>query len=572
MNRIKIVHFLFNGLFILVGLSIVNLQIVHGQRFRALSDKNCIRLVPQIGARGKILDRQGRLIAGNKLIYNVMILPQELTQQEETLKVLSRVLGDSPKVYLETLKRRYAGGSVPVEVAKNIDSRKAIALEELKNDFPAILIESRPVRAYPFGSLACHVLGYIGEIDRWRLTKLENYGYNTKDLVGNGGVEEKYDYYLRQEEGGLSLEVDHLGNIVRTLGFSPAKNGKDICLTLDLSIQQIVDSELGDRKGCVILMDPANGEIIALASGAHFEPSLFAEQEGSAVASLFNNPDSPLINRAISATYPPGSVFKPVLAAAGLETGKIKPVTTFYCKGSLQVGRKEFLCWNTHGRQNLGKAIANSCNVFFYNTGLLLGPQAIHDYAVKFGFSKPASFELPYEASGFIPSPLWRKLNKFKNWYNGDTANFSIGQGEVLVTPLQVVRMMAVFANGGNLVTPSIVRSIDGKDVSGMRKKALRLPLKAENMEVIRRGLRDTVKDPSGTGNVLSGLPVSVAGKTGTAQTGKGTSHAWFSGYFPFEKPKYVMCVFLENGGPGYFSCVLAKRIIERMSEGGLLE
>lgn len=202
----------------------------------------------------------------------------------------------------------------------------------------------------------------------------------------------------------------------------------------------------------------------------------------------------------------------------------------------------------------------------------MLGAQTIHDFAMKFGFAKPTSFELPYEAAGFIPSPLWRKINKFKNWYDGDTANMSIGQGEVLVTPLQIVRMMAVFANGGYLVTPYIVQSIGEKDVSVYHKKAVRLPFKEENLEYIRQGMREVVSLPSGTGNVLSGLSLSVAAKTGTAQTGTGTSHAWFVGFFPAQQPKYVMCVFLEKGGPGYMSCVLARRIIERMITEGVLE
>jgi penicillin-binding protein 2 len=571
MRRIKIVNLLIKGLFLFIGLSLINLQAVQGRKFKTLSDKNCIRLIPQIGARGRILDREGSVIVDNKLAYDVMILPQDLGQRDETLLGLSRVLGKSVEDLKDVIRRAHRVTSLPVTVEKNIDTRKTIALEELKFDFPGIVIQPRPKRTYPYGSLASHVLGYVGEIDRWRLTKLGDYGYKSKDLVGFGGVEEKYDYYLRQEEGGLSVEVDHIGQLVRTLGFKPSTHGKDIRLTIDLNIQKIIDEELVLKKGCVILMDPYTGEIIALASAPSFNPSAFVDRNGSFVPHLFSDPDAPLINRAISGTYPAGSIFKLILATAGLQTQKLNPGTSFHCSGSLQIGKKKFHCWNTHGQQDLTKAIANSCNVFFYRTGLILGAQTIYDYAVKLGLSKSTSFELPYEASGFIPSPLWRRINKFKKWYDGDTANLSIGQGEVLVTPLQITRMMAVFVNGGYLVTPYIVQSVDEKDISSYHKKPVRLPIKAENMQLIRHGLREVVFLPSGTGNVLSGLPVSIAGKTGTAQTGKGTSHAWFVGFFPFENPKYVMCVLLEKGGPGYAACVLARRIIERMINENLL-
>jgi len=583
MNRIKSIHLLINAMFLFLGLGILNLQVAQGRKFRTLSDKNCIRLIPQAGSRGRILDRRGNVLVDNKLAYDVMILPQELKTQTETLLGISKVLGKSHQDLKDAFSRGYIAESVPVTIAKNIDMRKAIALEELKNDLPGIVIQPRPKRAYPYGSLAAHVLGYVSEIDRWRLTKLEDYGYKTKDIVGFGGIEEKYDYYLRQEEGGLSVEVDHRGRLVRTLGFRPPRNGKDLQLTIDLNIQKIVEEELAGRKGCVILMDPYSGGIYALASGPNFNPSAFVDKEDFSVSGLFSDPNSPLINRATSSVYPPGSVFKPVLATAALETNKINLKTSFLCNGSAFIGRKKFLCWNTHGTQNLIQAITHSCNVFFYRTGLLLGAQTIHDYAIRLGLSRPTGFELPYEAGGFIPSPLWRKINKFshpwrasdksgKNWYDGDTANLSIGQGEVSVTPLQVARMMAVFANKGYLVTPYIAQSIDGKDISGYHKKVQRVSIKAETVDSIRQGLREVVFNSTGTGNVLSGLAVSVAGKTGTAQTGKGSSHAWFAGFFPFKNPKFVMCVFLEKGGPGYVSCVLAKRIIERMINEKLLE
>jgi len=558
-------------MFLFLGLALFNLEVIQGRAYRDLSNKNCIRLLPQSGARGKILDRDGNVLVDSRLSYDAMILPRELNQPDKSWMAIAGILGKDPADIKRIFKRGYILPSLPITIARNIDIKKAIALEELKSDVPGIIIQPKPVRHYPYGRLASHVIGYVGEIDRWRLTKLEDYGYKTKDIVGFGGVEEKYDYYLRQEEGGVSVEVDHRGRFVRLLGFEPPRNGKDLRLTLNLKIQKIADDALAGRKGCVIIMDSNSGEIIAMSSFPNFNPVVFVDKSNTSIASLFNNPEAPLINRAISAGYPAASVFKVIVAAAALETKKINLSTTFLCQGGTLIGKRQFACWSTHGRQNLIEAIIHSCDVFFYRTGLSVGAQTIYDYALKFGLAKSTSFELPYETDGFIPSPLWRRLNKFKSWFDGDTANLSIGQGDVLVTPLQVTRMMAVFANKGYLVTPYIVKAIDGQDVSAAKRKAVRVPLKAGTIDHIRQGLRGVVSSPTGTGNVLSDLGVAVAGKTGTAQAPPGQSHAWFAGFFPFKDPKFVICVFLERGGPGHAACVLAKQIIAALISEGLM-
>ncbi|MDD2688686.1 MAG: penicillin-binding protein 2 [Candidatus Omnitrophica bacterium] len=571
MSRIKIVNLLIICTFLFLGLSIVNLQIIQGKKFKTLSDKNCIRIMSQEGCRGKIFDREGLPIVDNELSYDLMLLPQDKREFDKVLLAVSKVLGTTQKNLKDTLKKSFVASSLPVAIAKNIDLKKAIALEELKSDFPNIIIQPRPIRHYPYGSLASHVIGYLSEIDHWRLTKLQDYGYNTKDIVGFGGIEEKYDYYLRQDEGGLLFEVDHRGKFIRVLGFRAPHNGKNMQLTLSLKAQKIVEQCLADKKGAVILMDPYSGEIIAMASFPNFNPSVFTGKLTPSITNLFNNPDAPLINRAISGTYPAGSIFKLIVATAGLETGKINSSTTFLCRGSIFVGKQEFACWDTHNYQDIIAAIAHSCNVFFYKSGLLLGAQTIHDFSLRFNLSKPIPFELPYEASGFVPSPLWKKIYKFKNWFDGDTVNFSIGQGDLLVTPLQMARVTAVFANSGYLVTPYLVKGLDQRDISNHQRKIVNLHLKPRTLNYISQGLRNAVLDPKGTGHVLSGLSISVAGKTGTAQVSHGQPHSWFTGFFPYKNPKYVICVFLENGGPGYYACVVAKQIIEQMANEGLI-
>ena len=571
MERKNILTFLIIAMFLSLFVALANLDLLQGDKFRRLSDSNCIRLIEQLGARGNILDRNAEIIVDNKISYDVLLLPQELDELDRILNGVSRILEVEAKDLKAAFRRNYFSSSIPVTIASNIDLKKAILLGEYKLDEPSIIIQPRPLRHYPYGSLASHVIGYVNEIDRWRLTKLEDYGYKTKDIVGFGGVEEKYDYYLRQEEGGLSVEVNHRGKFMRVLGFEPPRNGRDIQLTLDLKIQKIAEEALSDRKGSVILMDPQSGEILALANYPNFNPAVFVSKRTRLIAGLFNNPDSPLINRAISSSYPPASIFKIVVASAGLELKKINLFSSFLCRGSTMIGARRFSCWDVHGVQDIIAALAHSCDVFFYKTGLLVGSQNIHDYALRLGLAKSSGLELPYETSGFIPSPLWRKINKFQNWFDGDTANFSIGKGDCLISPLQAANMMAVFANGGYLPSPYIIKAVGALDLSAKKKKMLKVPFKKSTFEIISRGLRAVVSNPRGTGNYLSGLGIAVAGKTGTAQVSRGATHALFAGFFPYEQPKYVICVFLENGGPGHAAVVIAKQIIEAMHKQALI-
>ncbi|MFA5356599.1 MAG: penicillin-binding protein 2 [Candidatus Omnitrophota bacterium] len=569
--RLKIVSRAVIIAFLLLLITNLNIEVIQGGKYRALSNKNCVRLLPQDGARGKISDRNGGIIVDNKLSYNVMISSYGSNGVDDTLRRIGGILNISAK----DLKKRYrdisAASFTPAVIAENIDVKKAIMLEEMKGDMDNIVIQPYPLRDYIYGRAACHIIGYLNEIDLWRLTKLANYGYKTRDIVGFGGVEEKYDYFLRQETGGLSVEVDHRGRLVSVLGFKPPRNGRDLKLTIDLKIQKIAEESLSGRNGCVVLMDPFDGDIMAMASYPGFSPDAFVKSSGVSLGAMLSDPDAPFINRAITGAYPAGSIFKMVVAAAALETGKINQSTAFLCSGSLMIGNHEFSCWETHGKQGLAEAIANSCNVFFYRTGLLAGAQAIHDYAVKFGFSHLTGVDLPYEAQGFVPSPLWRQISKFKRWYDGDTANISIGQGELLITPIQAVRMIAVFANNGFLVTPRIVKAVDGREISSPKKGPARISLKESTIMRIKEGLRGTITYPTGTAHILSALPVSVAGKTGTAQVSRGSSHGWFVGFFPYKKPKFAICVFLEHGGSGHAASVVAKEIIEGMAREGLI-
>ncbi|HOW42564.1 MAG TPA: penicillin-binding protein 2 [Candidatus Omnitrophota bacterium] len=569
--RVKIFHLTAIGMLTFLLLSLFSMQVVRGRAYRSLSDKNCIRLIPQKGSRGDITDRNGTVIAGSAIAYDIVILPQEVAQIDKTLIALSRVVGIEPAQLRKNFRRFYTSPSMPVTVLKNVDKEKAMRVEELKLDLDGIIVQSLPLRTYPFGKLACHVLGYLSEIDHWRLMKLEDYGYKVGNIVGNGGVEEKYDYYVRQEDGGLSVEVDHQGRFTRVLGFRSPQKGKDLQLTVDWRIQKIAEDALQDFRGAVVVLDVFTGEIMALASAPAFDPSAFVARDMLSINRSFTDPAAPLFNRAISGSYPPGSVFKVISAYGALDRSKVSPETTFYCPGSAQIGRRQFKCWGVHNDQSLVAAIAHSCDVYFYRLGLLLGGQAIHDYAVKFGLGKTSGVELPYEATGFIPNPIWKKLYRLQKWYDGDTANFVIGQGELLTSPLQLARLMAVFANGGNLVTPFIVKAIGGQDVTAGHKRVVPLHLKPAALRSVKEGLRQVVADEQGTAGMLKSAPVSIAGKTGTAEINKVDAHAWFAGFFPYERPRFAICVFLEKGGHGYQASMLTKTIVEMMFQEGLL-
>lgn len=573
MARIRLLQRLIVAGFILLFFSLVHLQIVRFSEYQRLSQANRIRILPQSASRGRILDRNGDVLAGNTLSYNLLIMPEEERRWESQIFRLSQILSIPQEKLKSNLRQRNGVPFAPALLSENIPLEQAVAVGQLKYDLPGVVVQAVPKREYPSGSVASHVLGHIGKIDAWRLEKLKKYGYTIQDLVGYSGIEEIYDYLLQPEDGGMQVEVDNKGRLSRVLGFKAPYKGKDVQITIDLRIQKIIHEELAGNTGCVIVLEPSNGEILAMVSFPDFDPKIFLGGSPSSVNRLLNDPDAPMLNRAISGLYPPGSVFKIVVAAAGIERNKIDARTAFFCPGNLQVGERRFLCWKPHGHENIFGALAHSCNVFFYNLGLSLGPQLISKYAQKFGLGQRTGIDLNAETAGNLPYSLWERIKKQKSWFAGDTANLSIGQGEILVTPLQVARMTAAVANNGKLIQPTLLKSIKsaGKTLESQPPQVSNLELSDQALRIIREGLARAVSDPQGTAHVLADAGISIAGKTGTAQVASGRAHGWFTGYFPADKPKFVICVLLEHAGTGYRSCLLAKKIIKRMLAEGLL-
>lgn len=574
MKRIRFLSAFVAASFLLICLVLVYLQIVRFSEYQRLSQANRVRLLPQPASRGLILDRNGNLLAGNAPSYNLLLVPEEM-RAESQISLLSEVIAIPEEQIKAQIKSKNIVPFTPLLLKEGISPEEAILLGQLKYDLPGVDVQIIPKRQYPLGDIACHLLGYIGKIDAWRLERFKNYGYKSRDLVGYGGVEETYDYILRPEEGGMQIEVDSRGRLFRILGLKSSRRGANIHLTIDIRVQRIIQEHLQGLTGSIVVLDADNAEVIALASSPTFDPNIFGGQPSASVQALLTDSGAPLFNRAVSASFPAGSVFKVVLAAAGLEHNKIDSKSAIFCPGYAQIAGRRFSCWTSHGQQDLVEALANSCNVFFYNLGLRLGPQLITRFAAKFGFSQRSGIDLSAESAGNLPYSLWERITRKRQWFPGDTANLSIGQGEVLVTPLQVARMMAAVANGGRLIQPTLLKSaIDPArdlELTPPPPKVVNLSLKEENLLLIRQGLAKAVSSPTGTAHPLADVGIPVAGKTGTAQVASAQSHAWFVGYFPVDRPRFVLCVFLEHGGKGHNSCLVARSIIKQMLTEGLL-
>jgi len=544
--KIKILQILFTIFFVLVGACLYYLQIVKGPFYSNLSSRNSIRLLNISAPRGNIYDRYGKLIVGNTLSFGVFVVPQEVDDIDAEMENLSGILGVSKSLLERNYKRNRTASFAPCELVRGVSKKAAILIEESRLEMPGIFVKEMPFRNYYYKDVFSHAVGYVGEIDQLELELLKPYGYNIRDFIGKDGVERFCDRILRGKNGGMQIQVDNRGRQVKVMSYRKPTSGRNVYLTLDAGLQREVYNLFNGRKGAAVFMDPHNGEIFCLTSSPSYDPN-------ESLLKAMRSEDSPFLNRVIMGVYPPGSIFKLVTSIAALESKNINAHTGFVCTGKFNIGKDELNCWNKdgHGYVDLENAIAWSCNVYFCHAGLLTGADKISEYASLFGFGKKTGIELFGEASGSVPTKEWKKSEKKEIWYPGDTANFSIGQGYLLVTPLQITRMIASIANGGALVKPHILKRVGETDTDNFKTEPL-LKVAKENIDMIRRGMRKVVEDPDGTGNSSASEMVSISAKTGTVQVGPGIApHGWFVGFAPSENPKICFAVFLENGGSG---------------------
>lgn len=559
--------------FALLVLGLVYTQVLKFPYYSRLARDNAIRIIPIEGPRGTIFDRNGIPLVNDRISFSVAVVYQELRNRKKLTRLLTNLFDVSQKEIEEAIDKSGKKPYAPVTIIEDIDKDKAFILEEESFDIRGLVVETKSIRNYAYNNVGAHIFGYLSEISEQELENLKEYGYRIKDLVGRDGLEKYYDKDLAGIDGGIQIQVDNKGRQVRILGYREPRKGKDLYLTIDINLQKVCDKVLEGKSGAIIVMDPNTGGILALSSSPSYDPNIFVKPEESSerLKLLRDKVRYPMLNRAISGIYPPGSVFKVVVASAALQMKRISTHTHFNCTGAYILGRSKFACWKEggHGQQNVTNAIMNSCNIFFYNTGRALGVDNIEGFAHIFGFGKKTGIDLPDEAKGIVPGRLWKKIHKKETWYEGDTINYAIGQGYILVTPIQILGMMSVIANKGYIVKPYIVKRIDSEPTVGVENKSASLNSNA--IKTVREGLYEVVNSENGTGRRAKVDGMAVAGKTGTAENPLGRTHAWFAGFAPLDNAKICLVVFLEHGGKGGLEpSEIAKEIFEEVKKEGI--
>lgn len=542
--------------FSILVISLWYLQMIKGEEFRERAVENCIRSLVEDAPRGRIYDREEKLLVTNRPAVVVSIIPAEVDDLEKLSERLSRIIGISPEKISQTVKNYRENPFKPVKILDDCNTKKIIEIEERKDELKGVVLEVKPRRDYLYHDFAAHSLGYVGEIDKEELQQFGNPKFQGGDIIGKAGLEKYYDDILRGEKGGKEVEVNALGQEIATLLHQKPIPGEDLVLTIDRDLQLYGENLLYDKKGSIVVSDPNSGEILALVNRPSFSPNIFANGISSSDwQRLSSDADYPLSNRSVQGLYSPGSIFKVVTAAAALEEGVTDRERKIYCSGSFELANQVFVCWKEtgHGSLSMVDAIAHSCNVYFYTLGKDLGIERFNKYMRKFGLGAKTGIDLPAEAMGTIPSAQWKEREVKEIWFPGDTINLSIGQGYLLLTPLQVHNVITTIAVEGEIYKLHLVKKIisaDGNTVKEITPEIYKkVDFTSDTFKIIKEGLRQTIL--KGTGWRANIKEFAVAGKTGTAQNPQGETHAWFIGFAPYENPEVCITVFLENGGEG---------------------
>ncbi len=539
------------------------LQIVQGDDFHTQAQANQARRIRTRAPRGVIVDRAGRLLAANRSRFAIYATPDVL-QNPAVLNRLAALLHADPDSIRQAITDGQQNPSDPLRVALDVPMTTVTQIEENRPFLPGVSTAPEPVRWYPNGPLAAHLLGTMGRInpDEWKTRRAS--GYFPDDFLGKTGLEREYEPYLHGTPGGTDVQIDARGRRVRTLDTASATPGGTLTLALDARVQAAAENALRARgwTGAAVALNPQTGAVLAMASAPSFDPDAFSTGITSANwKPLAQSSTHPLLDRTLDAMYPPGSTFKPIIAAAGLQTGAITTHSSVYCTGSYHLGRARFGCWQRHGATDFYKAIALSCDVFFYQAGQRIGPDKMATYAKAFGLAEKTGIDLPSEDIGSIPSPAWKAKRfarngpAFTQWFGGDTLHMAIGQGDVLTTPLQMARVAATVANDGDVLRPYVVQKVTNADTGQVtfqnaRTVVRHVPVSAANMDAVRRGMRQTVTN--GTGKVVNFSQVAVAAKTGSAQVhGSAKTHGWFICFAPYDHPTIAIAAIVEHGGHG---------------------
>jgi penicillin-binding protein 2 len=563
------------------------LQMVEGEELRERSEHNRLRLQDLPPWRGMILDRHGQVLVANRPSYDLVVVMEDVADIPLVAQRLGKILHLEAKTVQTQMEGARNTGLAQVRVKGDLTWEEMALVVTYKPELPGVLIQVQPKREYRQKGRACHVLGYLGEITESQLKSGRFPNYKMGDALGKCGIEAAQEEYLRGQRGYRRIEVDAYGRELGQLDRQFPTPGANIVLTLDSRLQQEAEECLADKAGAIVALDPRSGEVLAMASSPIYSPEAF--ERGLTPyewQTLSKRKDHPLENRVIKGQYPPGSTFKIVMATAALEEKVITPGTTMECAGVLPLGQHDFHCWRKggHGTINVHRALVESCDIFFYQSGRRLGIERIAKWSKLFGLGAATGLHLDRETPGLVASPSW-KLARFRQpWREGDTFSVAIGQGYNLATPLQMAQVVAAIANGGRIYEPQLVKKVESPagEVISQSGPVLKsqVNLSPATLALVRKALRGVVHEEGGTGKGAQIPFLEVAGKTGTSQVvtlerekrerekrGKALAHfqnhAWFVAYAPMETPELAVTVLVEHGGGGgAVAAPLARRVL----------
>ena len=558
---------------------LVYLQVINHHHFTTQADANRVTVVPLVPTRGLIFDRRGRVLAENLPSFSLELIPERIIDLDATINELGRYVDISPRNiqrFYDQLQRKRRHDTVSLR--SHLSEEEVARFSVNRHRFPGVEINARLLRSYPYGSLAVHSLGYVGQINENDLKNIDQTNYSATDYIGKIGVEKFYEPLLHGQIGYQRVETNAEGRVIEVLDSIPPEPGKNLHLTIDVELQQIAEAVLGDQRGAIVAIEPATGNLLAMVSKPSYDPNLFVQGIDHKTYNALNTSiDHPLFNRILRGTYPPGSTIKPIIALAALEYNKIKADTSIFCPGwySLEGDNHRYRDWKRwgHGHTDMEKAVAESCDVFFYDIAFRLGIDHMHEYMTMFGFGRKTGVDISDEVSGIMPSRQWKRANRGLPWFPGETLITGIGQGFMTATPLQLARATAAIANRGKLISPRIVRAISENSeeatiISPLQTNSEHIQLKNDkHWQNIVASMQAVVHGKTGTARKIGdNSPFTIAGKTGTAQVfgikqdesyvkediaERLHDHALFIAFAPIKDPQIAIAVIVENGGSG---------------------
>jgi penicillin-binding protein 2 len=583
--RLSVLQYTVAGAFALLAIGFWIFQIAQHEKFREMAENNQQRRLPLPAPRGVLLDRVGKVLVDNQDTRNIAIVREQTKNVDVVLRTLAEATGVPEAQLHDTLNRRRREPSYrPIVLIENATTEQYIAVRARSLELPGIIAEPVPARRYPSSDMAAHLFGYVGEVTTAQMQRPDYSGVEPGSIVGQAGVELAYNKMLMGIDGSKTVVVNSVGREIKQLDQQPPDIGHSLQLTLDSDLQKATEDAYtaAGFNGAAVVVDPNNGEVLAFTSRPAYDPNEFAAGiKPAAWNALTSDNLKPLQNRALQSRYPPGSTFKPAVGLAGLEEGVITPNFTVHCSGSANFYGRNFACWKKggHGTVNLKTAIEQSCDVFFYTVGNMLGIDKINKWATLLGLGVKSNIDLPNELVGLVPSTQWKQETRHEKWYAGETISVAIGQGQVNVTPVSMAVYAATLANGGTRITPHIIKAAD--DGTGLKPlpeppPQSKIDVSPEKLEAIRQGMWGVVNG-GGTGGRARVEGHDVCGKTGTAQVVSNANrrllqakykdvdyrdNGWFIFFAPRDHPTIAGAVFLEHGLHGPNAASVAHHIL----------